>query len=114
MKILIDQNISFKVKYAIRSDFPDSNHVSDFGMNNKDDQEIWQFAKDNQYTILTYDADFFDLSMVLGHPPKIIWVREGNLSTSALITLILSNVPQILSFMQNHSKQAASCIEIIG
>jgi predicted nuclease of predicted toxin-antitoxin system len=112
VKILIDQNISFKLKYAIKDQFPKSLHVSDVNLNDSSDDEIWQFARENDFTILTYDADFFDLSLIYGHPPKIIWIRNGNLSTQMVISLFIMNKAKISSFIENVLDDAPSCLEL--
>ena len=35
-------------------------------------------------------SDYFDLSMLLGSPPKVIWVNVGNSSTLNLINILKS------------------------
>lgn len=72
MKILFDQNISFKIVSRINANFPEAKQVRELGIENYSDIEIWKFAKENNYTIVTFDADFFDLANLKGHPPKII------------------------------------------
>ena len=61
------------------------------GLHNRNDAEIWQFAKQNGFTIVTFDADFFDISILRGHPPKVIWLRTGNLATSEIAERIIFN-----------------------
>jgi len=39
---------------------------------------VWQYAKDNNFIIVTKDSDFYDLSLVQGSPPKVIWLQSGN------------------------------------
>jgi predicted nuclease of predicted toxin-antitoxin system len=34
------------------------------------DLEIWSYAKNNNYTIVTFDADFIDLANLKGSPPE--------------------------------------------
>ena len=43
--------------------------------------EIWEYAKNNNFCIVTFDADFVDIATIKGHPPKIIWLRTGNMTT---------------------------------
>jgi len=45
MKLLFDQNISFRIVSRIVQRFPDSKHVSDVGLAGAEDPDIWQFAK---------------------------------------------------------------------
>ena len=86
MKILFDQNISFRIVPKLIDHFPDCKHISDCGLMDSEDPEIWQFAKKNDYSIVTFDSDFYDISIINGHPPKIIWIRTGNLTTTGLAT----------------------------
>jgi predicted nuclease of predicted toxin-antitoxin system len=40
------------------------------------DREIQDFAQTNQFTIVTTDADFYELAAALGPPPQVIWLRR--------------------------------------
>jgi len=52
------------------------------------DFDVWRFAKAGGYTIVSKDADYGELSLTLGYPPKVIWVRRGNCSTAQIEELI--------------------------
>jgi predicted nuclease of predicted toxin-antitoxin system len=80
------------------------------GLNDCDDIEIWLFAKNNDFTIVTVDADFFDLAIVKGFPPKVIWFRTGNLTTSEISEILRLNSQRIKSFIDDND---SSCLEII-
>ncbi len=101
MKLLFDQNISFKIKNALSEEFPESMHVSDIRMQTSTDTQIWEYAKANHLTIVTKDSDYFDLSMVLGSPPKVIWINVGNGSTLSLINVLKSNTKKIKEFIES-------------
>jgi len=109
MKLLFDQNISFRVLRLLPDSFSNCLHVKSVGLNDCDDIIIWQYAKQNSFTVVTFDADFFDLSILNGFPPKIIWLRTGNLATSEIAELIILNYAEIVSFVDNHEQ---SCLEI--
>ena len=81
MSLLFDQNISFRIVKRIEDIFPGSISVRDLGYNNPYDVDIWKFAKSNNFSIVTFDSDFIDLSNLRGFPPKIIRLRMGNTST---------------------------------
>jgi len=81
MSLLFDQNISFRIVKRIEDIFPGSISVRDLGYNNPHDVDIWKFAKSNNFSIVTFDSDFIDLSNLRGFPPKIIRLRMGNTST---------------------------------
>lgn len=61
MKLLFDQNISFRVSKKLQSSFPNCGQVRELHLEGKSDREIWDFAKREKYTIVTFDADFYDL-----------------------------------------------------
>ena len=80
MRLLFDQNISFQITKKLIDLFPDCKHVSDCGLMDCDDPDIWEYARKNDYSIVTFDSDFYDISVISGHPPKIIWIRTSNMT----------------------------------
>ena len=110
MKLLFDQNISFRILPMLGLPvFADCRHVKTVGLDNCNDTDIWQFARQQGFTIVTFDSDFFDMLVVHGFPPKIIWFRTGNLTTSQIAEWMMNNNIKILSFIDN---QEQSCLEI--
>jgi len=92
MKLLLfDQNISPRLVDRLADIYPDSAHVSTIGLGNAFDIEIWQYAHDNDYIIVTKDADFSEFAVVKGSPPKVIWIRRGNCSTQEIETILREN-----------------------
>ena len=63
MKLIFDQNISFRILKKLNPAFEDSLHVSEARLNNANDSDIWKFAKKHHFTIVTFDADFYDISI---------------------------------------------------
>lgn len=78
MKLLLDQNLSHRLVKSLNECYPGSNQVALLNMGDADDKAIWDYAKENDYVIVTQDADFQELSMLLGGPPQIIWLTCGN------------------------------------
>jgi len=95
MKLLFDQNISFGITKKLQVHFSDCAHVSDCNLDNRNDLDIWAYARHNGHSIVTFDSDFYDLSMINGHPPKIIWIRAGNLTTDEIAHLMIKNLDAI-------------------
>lgn len=112
MSLLFDQNISFRIVSKIVSNFPTAKQVRQLGIENHSDIEIQQYAKQNNFTIVTFDADFFDLSNFKGHPPKIIWLRFGNTKTDFLAEIINSKSSIIKDFIDSAQYSEISCLEI--
>lgn len=99
MKLLFDQNISPKIVALIQPQFPYSQQVVQVGLENASDSDIFEFARTNNFAIVTFDSDFVDLSVVKGTPPKIIWLRTGNLTTMAISSLLHKNAANIQNFL---------------
>ncbi|CAM3889342.1 DUF5615 domain-containing protein [Flavobacterium cucumis] len=112
MSLLFDQNISFRIIQKIKEDFPNSKQVRELGLEGFSDHEIWKFAKENNYTIVTFDSDFFEISNLKGHPPKIIWLRTGNTTTKNIIEILQQKKEIIIDFISNPLYIEISCLEI--
>ena len=112
MKLLFDQNVSYRIIKVIADIFPESKQVRNLNLENSTDNPIWDYAKMNDYCIVTFDADFYDLSLVKGTPPKIIWLRTGNTSTKHLEKMIRQNEVLIKEFLEHSDYREISCLEI--
>ncbi|MGC9355730.1 MAG: DUF5615 family PIN-like protein [Mariniphaga sp.] len=110
MKLLFDQNISYRIVRLLQKTFPGCKHVKEVGLDNMQDSEIWEFSKANDFTIVTFDADFYDLAVIKGIPPKVIWFRTGNTSTLNISRLMIENRNQIEGFC--NQKNPNICLEI--
>jgi predicted nuclease of predicted toxin-antitoxin system len=100
MKLLFDHNLSPRLVGLLRDLFPESQHVFELGMDQDDDRRIWDYAAQHQFIVVTRDSDYNDLSMLLGFPPKVIWIRRGNCSTQAIETLLRNSERIIQEFDQ--------------
>lgn len=110
MKLLLDQNISFRLVNRINNYYPDSAQVKHLNLENSSDLEIWNFAKENKFSILTFDSDFFDFANIFGHPPKIIWIRGGNASTHTIEKILKERFEIIQDFVVNNEE--LSCLTL--
>jgi predicted nuclease of predicted toxin-antitoxin system len=111
MRFLFDQNISHRILSILPDLFDGSTSVKGEDLINAPDIEIWEFAKKLDYTIVTQDSDFNDLNSLHGFPPKIIWIRTGNLRTQQIVDLLLKHSQEIEGFLEN-SKYG--CFEIVS
>lgn len=78
VKLLFDENLSPRLPELLSDAYPGSAHVHNCGLGSADDLVIWQYAKDNAFAIVSKDSDFQERSVLLGFPPKIIWLRVTN------------------------------------
>jgi predicted nuclease of predicted toxin-antitoxin system len=109
MKLLFDQNLSFKLCRQLVDIFPDSQQVRLLGMEEADDRVIWDFANANGFILVSQDVDFADRATLYGPPPKVIWLRCGNEPTAAIEQRLRDHADAIAAFEQD---DAAACWEI--
>lgn len=107
MKLLFDQNLSFKLCQTIADLFPDSSHARLLGLSEAADRALWDIAKTNGFAIVSQDVDFAEMAGLFGAPPKVIWLRAGNQTTSAISELLRRHAETIRSFDND-----AACLEI--
>lgn len=105
MKLLFDNNLSYKLVSRLSDLFPDSKHVVDVGLDEANDDKVWQYAKENGYVIMSKDADFNDLSIIYGAPPKVIWIKAGNCKLSFVEMLVRQNCNELLKFASDNSTE---------
>jgi predicted nuclease of predicted toxin-antitoxin system len=98
VKLLLDENLSDRIIHRIIDLYPDSNHVKNLALTNTDDSVIWEYAKANDFLIVSKDSDFHQRSLLYGHPPKFIYLRIGNSSTSTIIQILRGNFEIIIQF----------------
>jgi predicted nuclease of predicted toxin-antitoxin system len=109
MKLLFDQNLSFKLCGRLADLFPDSNQVRLAGLEKADDRAIWEFARANGLTVVSQDSDFADMAALFGPPPKVIWLRCGNQTNDFIEKLFRDHAEAIVAFEQDAD---AACWEL--
>jgi predicted nuclease of predicted toxin-antitoxin system len=102
MKLLLDQNLSFKLCDTLKSIFPEIIHVNKLGLQKENDDNLWKFAKNNSFIIVTKDSDFSEKAIVKGFPPKTIWIKKGNCSTKEIEKILRNKFLEIKSFSEDN------------
>ena len=95
MKLLLDQNLSYKLCVALSDLFPGSSQVWLIGLHRADDRAVWRHAAESGYVLVTHDADFRELSVLYGAPPKLVLQRCGNQPTAAIERLLRANAVRL-------------------
>ena len=78
MRLLFDENLSPRLPDRLAATFPESRHVDDVGLHGRDDADIWKYAGQHGFVLISKDNDFRQLSFLHGAPPKVIWLHIGN------------------------------------
>jgi predicted nuclease of predicted toxin-antitoxin system len=99
VKLLLDENLSHALIGLLASHFSPVSHVRDLGLKSASDTDVWAYCRELGLTIVTKDADFHHRSILLGHPPKVIWVRLGNCSTKQVAELLIRERTRIENFL---------------
>ena len=98
MKLLLDQNLSHRLVAALESSYPGSVHVRELGLQSAPDDAVWSHAQRHGLMIVTKDADFHQMSLLNGHPPKIVWIRRGNCSTAEIAEILMIRQADLEAF----------------
>ncbi len=109
MRLLFDQNLSFKLCGELVDLFPGSAQVGQMGLGQADDRQIWQAAGESDFMLVSQDADFAEMAAHWGPPPKVIWLRCGNRRTAYIVDLLRRSASAIAAFDVDAE---AVCLEI--
>lgn len=98
VKLLLNENLSDRIIYQIRDLYPASEHIKTLSLIQSEDVMIWQYAKVNDFVIVSKDFDFHQRGILYGHPPKIIYLRVGNCPASKIVHILRDNYDMISQF----------------
>ena len=74
-------------------------HATDLG-EQPTDTFLWEYARGEGWSLLTKDTDFFDRLTLIGPPPKVVWLRTGNLRRMELEELVAAQIHRVLSLLE--------------
>ena len=109
MKLLLDENLSRRIVPFLQTAFPGSTQVALLGLESASDSEIWQYAKDNGFVIVSRDSDFPERALVSGHPPQVIWLKIPNCSITVVLNILLEHHDEIEKAL---TQENLACVEL--
>ena len=109
MKLLLDENLSKRLVPFLQAHYPDTSQVVLLGLEQASDREIWQYAKQHDYVIVTKDSDYQDLSELYGSPPQVILLMLGNSDKARLLKVLIDSKEDIQQLLASPD---IGCIEI--
>jgi predicted nuclease of predicted toxin-antitoxin system len=104
VKLLFDHNVSPDLIHLLKDLFPESNHVYLLNLHESTDFTVWVYAREHGFIMVSKDADFAEISMLHGFPPKLLWLRIGNCQTVDIEHLIRSNHNYILELIADDQR----------
>ncbi len=109
MRLLFDQNLSFKLCARLADLFPGSTQARLVSLDRADDRTLWNHAAASGFALVTQDADFAEMAALYGPPPKVVWLRGGNRPTAAVEETLRRNHALIRDFA---GEDEAACLEL--
>jgi predicted nuclease of predicted toxin-antitoxin system len=103
VKLRLDHNLSPKLVRLLADVYPECMHVHELGMEQASDTEVWDYAAEHGLTIVSKDADFHQRSLLLGSPPKVVWLRIGNCSVRESAEALRERYIPIRRFIEESS-----------
>jgi predicted nuclease of predicted toxin-antitoxin system len=76
-------------------------HASAAGLGGAADEALWRFAAEHELVLVSKDSDFYHRSILRGAPPKVIWLRMGNASTSEIAELLRTRSLVVRRFLED-------------
>ena len=109
MRLLFDQNLSFKLCARLADLFPGSGQARLLGLDRADDRTLWDHAAAHGFTLVTQDADFAEMAALYGPPPKVVWMRGGNRPMAVVEETLRRNHEVLQDFAR---EDEAACLEL--
>lgn len=101
MKILIDMNLSPRWVRLFDDASFESVHWSTIGATNAPDKEIMDYAKANDYIVLTNDLDFSAiLAVTHGEKPSVVQIRAENVSPDVIGWPVIAALRQMTAELE--------------
>lgn len=100
MKFLIDAQLPPGLTEWLTDHGHEGKHVKDVGLHDAEHPEIWSYAINQEFIIITKDEDFADRAAHSKNAPRIVWLRIGNATSAALkkwLTPRFENIEALLA-----------------
>ena len=104
IKLLFDQNLSYRLVLRLKQLYPNSVHVAAIGLDKSSDIEVWNYAKEHGFTIVTKDSDFNDICTLYDFPPHILWLRLGNTRVFSVEDILIRHKDKICTIVDENKK----------
>jgi len=98
LSLLLDENLSPRLIPRLTSLFSGLIHVRDVDLKQADDRTIWDWARQNSYTLVTADSDFVAMASQTGPPPRVVHIERCDFPFRVIEDLLRQNAIRISEF----------------
>lgn len=95
---LIDANLPYYFSLWNTSEFIHQKDIND----QWSDEQIWNYAQENNLTIISKDSDFSNKIMMNSPPPKVIHIRLGNMKMNTFFEIISKVWDDVIEINTEH------------
>lgn len=114
MKLLLDENISYRILGTLEEVYPGTAHVTRVQPALMSDSAIWQYARKEAFVLVTFDHDFVQLAALHGGPPKVLLLTLRNPRHSEIASVLVLRKEQIERFVESTGPDSPNVMEIAG
>ncbi len=100
VRLFFDEPLSEELCGLLADIFPGSLHVRLLGQGGAADSTVWDLARTHGCLLVSKDEDFHRLAILLGAPPKFVWIKLGNCSTGDIAELLRRRHGDIVRFSE--------------
>ena len=85
MRFLVDNQLPSALARFLAGIGTEAVHVLDLGLAQTGDAELWSYAVENEFVLISKDQDFLHFLERTAPNGQLIWVRIGNCRRQALL-----------------------------
>lgn len=101
MRFLVDNQLPPALARFISEDLAvEALHVMDVGMRNRSDADVWAYASENDFVLISKDEDFVTLYSK-SPSARLLWVRLRNCRRVLLLKVFKEQWHRILACLEN-------------
>ena len=99
MRFLVDNQLPSALARFLAGIGTEAVHVLDLGLAQVGDAELWSFAVENKFILISKDYDFLHFLERTAPDGQLIWVRIGNCRRQTLLEIVERVWPETLALV---------------
>lgn len=98
MRLLLDENLSYRLVRQLQAAGIEAHHVSSLGLKGQADELLWRAAREQNWMLVSKDNDFRQLAFLRGAPPKVVWLNCHNAPTEVICSVLIDARERLQAF----------------